>query len=104
MSYTVAAKVTFTPKWSELSDDEQLAEQVAAYEIVSKYGGEIKSQYALWTEGALQTIVEYADEESSFKAELAIQRRGAFIISAQRAVPLEDLLSWQDEVKVVAGK
>lgn len=104
MTYTVAANVSFTPKWADLSDDEQLAEQVAAYEIVSKFGGEIKSQYALWTDNVLQTIVEYADEESSFKAEMAIQRRGAFIITAQRAVPLEDVLSWQDEVKAVAGK
>ena len=41
MTYTVAAKVAFTPKWYELSDEEQLAEQVAAYEIVSKFGGEV---------------------------------------------------------------
>ena len=104
MSYLSASKLTFTPRWSELSDDEQTAEQVAAYEIVSKFGGEIKAQYVLWSDNCLLSVVEYADETSAFKAELAIGRRGAFILQTQRALPLEDIMSWQDEVRGVAGK
>jgi len=104
MSYLSASKLTFTPKWADLNDDEQLAEQVKALEIVSKYGGEIKAQYVLWSDNCLFTIAEYPDETSAFKSELAIGRRGAFVLEAQRAVPLEDVMSWQDEVRMVAGK
>lgn len=104
MSYLSASKLTFSPQWSEMSDDEQTAEQVAAYEIVSKFGGEIKAQYVLWTDNCLLSVVDYPDETSAFKCELAIQRRGAFILQAQRALPLEDVLGWQDEVRIVSGK
>jgi uncharacterized protein with GYD domain len=104
MSYLSASKLTFTPKWADLSDDEQLAEQVAALDIVSKYGGELKAQYVLWSDNCLLSIVDYPDETSAFKSELAIGRRGSFVLQAQRALPLEDLMAWQDEVKTVAGK
>jgi uncharacterized protein with GYD domain len=104
MSYLSASKLTFSPKWGEMTDDEQTAEQVAAYEIVSKFGGEIKAQYVLWSDNCLLSVVDYPDEQSAFKSELAIGRRGAFIIQAQRALPLEDVLGWQDEVRTVAGK
>jgi uncharacterized protein with GYD domain len=104
MSYLSASKLTFSPKWDEMSDDEQTAEQVAAYEIVAKYGGEFKAQYVLWTDNCLLSVVDYPDEQSAFKSELAIARRGAFVLQAQRALPLEDVLGWQDEVRTVAGK
>ena len=104
MSYLSASKLTFAPKWSDISDDEQTAEQVAAYEIVAKFGGEIKAQYVLWTDNCLLSVVDYPDETSAFKSELAIQRRGAFVLQAQRALPLEDVLGWQDEVRIVSGK
>jgi len=104
MSYLSASKLTFSPKWGEMSDDEQTAEQVAAYEIVAKYGGEFKAQYVLWTDNCLLSVVDYPDEQSAFKSELAIGRRGAFVLQAQRALPLEDVLGWQDEVRTVAGK
>jgi uncharacterized protein with GYD domain len=104
MGYLAASKLTFTAKWDDLSEDERLAEQVAALDIVSKYGGEIKAQYVLWTDGCLFSVVDYPDETSSFKAESAIQSRGAFILQAQRALPLEDVMAWQDEVRTVAGK
>lgn len=104
MSYLSASKLTFTPKWADMSDEEQLAEQVAALDIVSKFGGEIKAQYILWSDNCLLTVVEYPDETSAFKTELAISRRGAFVLQGQRALPLEDVMSWQDEVRTVAGK
>jgi uncharacterized protein with GYD domain len=104
MSYLSASKLTFTPKWAELTDEEQLAEQVAAIEIVTKYGGEFKAQYVLWSDNCVLTVTEYPDETSAFKSEIAIGRRGAFVIQAQRALPLEDVMSWQDEVRTIAGK
>jgi uncharacterized protein with GYD domain len=104
MGYLAASKLTFTAKWADMSDEEQLAEQVAALDIVSKFGGEIKAQYVLWTDACLFSVVDYPDETSSFKAESAIQRRGAFLLQAQRALPLEDVVAWQDEVRTVAGK
>ncbi len=104
MSYITASKLTFSAKWADMSDEQQLAEQVAALDIVSKYGGEFKAQYALWSDNCLLSIVDYPDELSAFKAELAIGRRGAFVLAAQRAVPLEELMSWQDEIRTVAGR
>ena len=104
MSYLSASKLTFSAKWAEMSDEDQLAEQVAALEIVSKFGGEIKAQYVLWSDNLLLTITEYPEEQAAFKSELAIARRGAFVLQGQRAVPLDELMSWQDEVRIVSGK
>lgn len=104
MSYVSASKLTFAPKWAEMSEEDRLHEQVAALDIVSKYGGEMKAQYVLFSEGCLFSIVDYPDEVSAFKSVLAIQRRGAFILQQQRAVPLDELLSWQDELITVAGR
>ena len=104
MSYLSASKLTFSPKWADMSDDEQLAEQVAALDVVAKYGGEIKAQYVLWSDNCLLSVIDYPEEISALKAELAIQRRGAFVLQQQRALPLEDIMSWQDEVRTVAGK
>ena len=91
MSYLSASKLTFSPKWADMNEDDRLAEQVAALDIVSKYGGEMKAQYVLWSDNCLLSIVNYPEETSAFKAELAIGRRGAFVLQAQRAVPLEDV-------------
>ena len=104
MSYLSASKLTFSPKWADMSDDEQTAEQVAAYDIVSKYGGDIKAQYVLMTDTCLFSVIDYPDETSAFKSELAIGRRGAFVLQNQRALPLEDILGWQDEARTVAGR
>jgi hypothetical protein len=104
MSHLSATKLTFSPKWATMDDDERLAEQVAAIEIVSKCGGEIKSQHVLWSDNCLFVITDYPDEISAFKSQQAIARRGAFVLESQRAVPLDDVLSWQDEVKIIAGR
>ena len=104
MGHLSATKLTFSPKWDDMDDDERLAEQVAAVEIVSKCGGQIQSQHVLWTDNCLLVLTEYPDEVSAYKSQLAIQRRGAFVLSSQRAVPLDDLLSWQDEVNAIAGR
>jgi uncharacterized protein with GYD domain len=104
MSYLSASKLTFSQKWEDMNEDERLAEQVAALDIVSKYGGEIKAQYVLWTDGCLLSVIDYADETSALKAEMAISRRGAFVLQQQRALPLEDVMAWEDEARTVAGK
>jgi len=104
MSHLSASKLTFSAKWDTMSDDERTAEQVATYEIVAKCGGDIKASYVLWSDNCLLSIVEYPDEVSAFKSQQAIARRGAFVLQSQRAVPLEDVLSWQDEVRTIAGR
>ena len=98
MAYLSASKLTFTPKWMDMSDEQQTAEQVAAYEIVAKYGGEIKAQYWLVTDGCLFGVTEYPDESSAFKSSLAIQGRGAFELQIQRATPLDELIAIAQEV------
>ena len=75
MSHLSATTLTFSPKWDAMDDDERTAEQVAAYEIVSKCGGEVKAQYVLWSDNCLLSIVDYPDEISAFKSQLAIARR-----------------------------
>ena len=104
MSHLSATKLTFSPKWATMDDDERTAEQVAAYEIVSKCGGEVKAQYVLWSDNCLLAITDYPDETSAMKSQQAIARRGAFVLESQRAIPLEDVLSWADEVKTIAGR
>ncbi len=74
MSHLSATKLTFSPKWDAMSDDERTAEQVAAYEIVSKCGGEVKAQYVLWSDNCLFAITDYPDEVSAMKSQQAIAR------------------------------
>ena len=72
MGFCSASKLTFTPKWADMSEDQRLAEQAAAYEIVAKYGGEIKGMYILWSDSCMLSIIDYPDEVSSVKSVLAI--------------------------------
>jgi len=104
MAHLSASKLTFSPKWEDMSDDERAAEQVAALEIVAKCGGSIKSQYLLVSDGCLLSITEYPDETTALKTALAIGRRGAFVLQTQTALPLDSLLSWEGEVREIAGK
>lgn len=39
MAHRSASKLTFTPAWADMTEEERQAEQVAAIEIVAKYGG-----------------------------------------------------------------
>ena len=66
MSHLSATKLTFSPKWDTMDDDERLAEQVATYEIVSKCGGEIKAQYVLWSDNCLFAITDYPVQAPPF--------------------------------------
>jgi hypothetical protein len=103
MSYRSASKLTFTPKFAELSEEQRMAEQVAAYEIVAKYRGEFEAQVVLLTDQVFLAVVNYPDEESSIKAHMAIQARGVYELHSQRALSLEELLQFQAEAAAAAG-
>jgi uncharacterized protein with GYD domain len=104
MTHLSASTLTFSPKWADTNDDDRLVEQVAAFEIVAKYGGDVKAQYVLVTEGSLFSVIDYPDETSAIKSALAIERRGAFVIHQQTALTLDEVISWQDETKTIAGR
>ena len=104
MAHLSASKLTFTPKWDEMNDDERAGEQAAAFEIVAKCGGSIKSQYLLVSDGCLLSITEYPDEKVALKSAAAIGRRGAFVLQTQTALPLDAFMSWEDEIREIAGK
>ena len=102
MTYRSATKLTFTQKYAELSEDQRLAEQVAAYEIVAKYGGDFEAQVVLLTDQVFLAVVSYPDEESSIKSQIAIQARGAYELHSQRALSLEEMLQLQSEAAAAA--
>lgn len=103
MSYRSATKLTFTPKFADLSEEQRLAEQVAAYEIVSKYGGEFEAQFVLMTDQVFLAVASYPDEESSIKAHMAIQARGVYELHSQRALSLDELIQLQADAAAAAG-
>jgi uncharacterized protein with GYD domain len=103
MAYRSATKLTFTPRYADLSEEQRMAEQVAAYEIVGKYQGEFEAQFVLYTDQVFLAVVKYPDEESAMKAQMAIQARGAYELHSQRALTLEELLQLQAEAGAASG-
>ena len=103
MAYLSASKLTFTQKFLAMSEDERMAEQVAAYEIVAKCGGESKGQWVLMTDNCLFSVNEYPDEGSQQLAQQAIVIRGAFEIVAQRAMPLDEAMKLNTDARDLAG-
>ena len=95
MAYRSASKLTFTPAWAAMTPDQRQAEQVAAWEIVNKFGGENEGQWWLWSDGALLSITKYPDEASGMKALMAIVARGAFQLQSQTALTLEEVAGLQ---------
>jgi uncharacterized protein with GYD domain len=104
MTHLSASKLTFKDSWSALSEADQLAEQVAALNIVAACGGEVKAQYLLTTDECLFSVVEYPNEDAALKSAAAIGQRGFFVLSTQRAVTLDQYLSMADEIRTLAGK
>jgi uncharacterized protein with GYD domain len=104
MAHLSASKLTFSPAWGSMSSDDQTAEQVAALGIVTACGGEVKAQYVLTTDSCLFTVTEYPNEDAALKSALAITRRGAFVLTTQRAVSLEDFMGMDEEIRKIAGK
>jgi uncharacterized protein with GYD domain len=104
MSHLSASKLTFKDSWIALSEADQLAEQVAALEIVAACGGEMRAQYILTGEGCLFSLVEYPNEDAALKSSAAIGQRGYFDLTTQRAVTLDDYLGMAEEIRKLAGK
>ena len=103
MAYLSAARLTFTPKYLAMGEDEKVAEQMATYEIVSKCGGTTKGQYVLWTDNCLFSLTEFADEASALLCHEAISIRGSFDLVSQRAVPLDEAMKLYEDAKGIAG-
>lgn len=95
MAYRSASKLTFTPAWADMTPDQRLAEQVAAMEIVAKFGGENEGQWWLWSDQVLLSVTRYPDEASGMKALMAIVNRGAFELQGQTALTLEEIAGLQ---------
>ena len=89
MAYRIASKLTFTDLYNRMTDEEQLAEQVAALELVAKNGGTIEAQYVLWGDAAVLSIVNYPDQQAAVRSELQILARRAFELSSQPAFTVE---------------
>jgi hypothetical protein len=104
MGHLSASKLTFSPAYDAMNDDDRMAEQVAALGIVAACGGEVKAQYILTTETCLFSVIEYPNEDAALKSASAIGRRGAFVLHVQRAVTLDDFMGMDQEVRTLAGK
>jgi uncharacterized protein with GYD domain len=104
MAHLSASKLTFTPAWDAMNDDDRTAEQVAALGIVAACGGVVKAQYVLTTDSCLLSVIEYPNEDAALKSASAISRRGAFVLKTQRAVALDEFLGMDEEVRKLAGK
>jgi uncharacterized protein with GYD domain len=98
MTYRSASKLTFTPAWADMTPEQRMAEQVAAVEIVAKYGGEQEGQWWLWTDQVLLSITSYPDQASSMKSQMAILARGAFELQGQSALSLAEVMELQSEI------
>lgn len=98
MAYRGASKLTFTPAWADMSEEERQAEQVAAMEIVAKYGGKQEGQWVLWSDQVLLSITSYPDQESAIKSQMAIVARGAFELQSQTALTLDEMIGYQAEI------
>jgi uncharacterized protein with GYD domain len=98
MAYRSASKLTFSPAWQSMNADQRAAEQVAAIELIAKYGGELEGQWWLWTDQVLLSITKYPDEASHMKASAAIGARGAFQLVSQTALTLDEIAGIQSAI------
>ena len=100
--FRTATKVTFTPEYNRMTEEERVREQMAAYQIVANNGGTIEMQYVLWTDRVLLTVACYPTFEDCAKAEFQILARGAFELESQRALPLDEAIALQTAAKEAA--
>jgi uncharacterized protein with GYD domain len=96
--HRTATRVTFTDAYEAMDRAHQMTEQMAAYEIVAKHGGEIEAQYVLMSEGCVLTVAAYPDERASVKAHMEIQQRGGFRLQAQSAYTVEEAMELLSEI------
>ena len=102
MSYLSVSKLTFTPAFANLSEEQRQTEQMAAYELVAKHGGDIVGLYVVPGEGHLLTLVRYPDERAAAKTLVAINNRGAYEVQGQRAWPLDEWMELASEATAVS--
>jgi hypothetical protein len=102
MSYRIASKLTFTDLYSSMTEEEQLAEQVAALEIVAANGGTIDAQYVLWSDAVVLSVVTFPDQQACYRCEMQIASRRAFVLQSQAALTIEELVTLQAEAKAAA--
>jgi uncharacterized protein with GYD domain len=102
MPYRIASTLTFTDTYTRMTDEEQMAEQVAALEIVANNGGTIEAQYALWTDGAVLSVVNFPDQQACIRCELQITQRGAFQLRSQAALTIDEVMTLNAEAKAQA--
>jgi hypothetical protein len=102
MPYRIASTLTFTDTYNKMTDDEQLAEQTAALEIVANNGGTIEAQYVLWSDAAVLSVVSFPDQQACYRCELQIGQRGAFVLRSQAALTIEEIMTLTAEAKAQA--
>ena len=102
MPYRIASQLTFTDTYNRMTDEEQLAEQVAALEIVANNGGTIDAQYVLWTDGVILSVVTFPDQAACVRCELQISLRRAFELRSQAALTVDEVVALQAEAKEAA--
>ena len=93
MPYRVASTLTLTDTFNKMTPDEQMVEQAAALEIVTKNGGTIEAQYGLWSDGSIFTVTMFPDQNSCYLCEMQIGQRGAFTLRSQAALTRDELLT-----------
>ena len=102
MPYRVACTLTLTDTFNRMTPDEQMAEQVAALEIVSKNGGVIEAQYGLWSDAAILTITMFPEQNACYRCEMQIGQRGAFTLRSQAALTMDELMTLTAEARAAA--
>jgi hypothetical protein len=102
MPYRVASTLTLTDTFNRMTPDEQMAEQVAALDIVSSNGGDIEAQYGLWSDAAILTITTFPDQHACYRCEMQIGQRGAFTLRSQAALTMDELLTLTAEARAAA--
>ena len=90
MSYRVITEVRFTDQFNKLTPDEQMSEQIAAIELVTRNGGTISEILVVPDEQYALTIAEYPDETASMKAHLQIVARGSYQLAPKRSFTLDE--------------
>ena len=102
MSYRIASKLTFTDLYTSMTDEEQLAEQVAALEIVAANGGTIDAQYVLWSDAVILSVVTFPDQQACYRCEMQITSRRAFNLQSQAALTVDEVVALQAEAKAAS--
>ena len=103
MPYRIASQLTFTDTYNRMTPDEQMAEQVAALDIVASNGGTIEAQYVLWTDRAVLSVVTFPDQQACYRCEMQITQRGCFELRSQAALTTDETVALIAEARAAAN-